>query len=56
MPGKRLFKYSASGQAALEYLLTLTAVFIAFAGASVFFSNQVNRYLALLFGMLQLPF
>jgi uncharacterized protein (UPF0333 family) len=56
VPEKGLFKLSASGQAALEYLLTLTVVFIAFAGTSVFFSNQVNQYLALLFGMLQLPF
>jgi hypothetical protein len=56
MPEKRRIKISASGQAALEYLLTLAAVFIAFAGTSILFSNQINRYLALLFGILQLPF
>jgi uncharacterized protein (UPF0333 family) len=46
----------ASGQASVEYLLTLAAVFIAFAGVSVFFSNQVNHYLSLLFDMIVLPF
>lgn len=47
---------NASGQAAVEYLLTLTVVLIAFAGVSVLFSNQVNRYLSLLFDMIVLPF
>lgn len=46
----------ASGQAAVEYLLTLTAVFIAFAGVSLLFSNQVNHYLSLLFDLIVLPF
>ncbi|HJT23063.1 MAG TPA: hypothetical protein VJ873_00690 [bacterium] len=46
----------ASGQAAVEYLLTLTVVFIAFAGVSVLFSKQVNHYLSLLFEMIVLPF
>lgn len=44
------------GQAAAEYLLTLTAVFLAFAGVSVLFSEQVNNYLSLLFKMIVLPF
>jgi len=47
---------NTSGQAAVEYLLTLTAVFIAFAGVSVLFSNQVDHYLSLLFDMIVLPF
>jgi hypothetical protein len=49
-------KLNDSGQAAVEYLLTLTMVFIAFAGASMLFSNQVNHYLSLLFDMIVLPF
>ena len=44
------------GQAAVEYLLTLTVVFIAFGGVTVIFSGQVSRYLSLLFKMIQLPF
>ena len=44
------------GQAATEYLLTLTVVFIAFAGVAVLFSDQVDHYLSLLFDMIQLPF
>jgi len=47
---------NAVGQAAVEYLLTLTVVFIAFAGVSVLFSNQVDHYLSLLFDMIVLPF
>jgi hypothetical protein len=49
-------KLNASGQAAVEYLLTLTAVFIAFAGVSILFSNQVDHYLSLLFDLIVLPF
>ncbi len=49
-------KLNASGQAAVEYLLTLTAIFIAFAGVSILFSNQVNHYLSLLFDLIILPF
>jgi hypothetical protein len=49
-------KLNASGQASVEYLLTLTAVFIAFAGVSIFFSDQVNHYLSLLFDLIALPF
>ena len=49
-------KLNASGQAAVEYLLTLTAVFIAFVGVTALFSNQVNHYLSLLFEMIKLPF
>jgi hypothetical protein len=45
-----------SGQAAVEYLLTITAVFIAFAGVSILFSNQVDHYLSRLFDMIVLPF
>jgi len=44
------------GQAAVEYLLTLTVVFVAFGGVTVIFSDQVSRYLSLLFKMIQLPF
>ncbi len=54
MKMKKIFK--TNGQASVEYLLTLTAVFIAFAGASVFFSKQVDRYLSFLFEMITLPF
>ena len=49
-------KLNASGQASVEYLLTLTAVFIAFTGVTVLFSDQVGRYLSLLFDVIQLPF
>ncbi len=49
-------KLNDSGQAAVEYLLTLTSVFIAFAGVTILFSNQVNHYLSLLFDMIVLPF
>jgi hypothetical protein len=49
-------KLGDSGQAAVEYLLTLTAVFIAFAGVTILFSKQVNHYLSLLFNMIVLPF
>ena len=44
------------GQAAVEYLLTLTVIFVAFGGVTVIFSDQVSRYLSLLFKMIQLPF
>jgi Flp pilus assembly pilin Flp len=53
---QRRSRMDASGQAAVEYLLTLTVVFIAFAGVSVLFSNQVDHYLSLLFDMIVLPF
>lgn len=49
-------RQTASGQATVEYLLTLTAVFAAFAGVSVLFSSQVNHYLSLLFDSIVLPF
>jgi hypothetical protein len=47
---------TASGQAAIEYLLTLTIVFIGFAGVSLLFSKQVDHYLSLLFDLIVLPF
>ena len=49
-------KLDQRGQAATEYLLTLTAVFIAFAGVAVAFSDQVSRFLGPLFEMIRLPF
>ena len=49
-------KLNTSGQAAVEYLLTLTVVFIAFAGVSILFANQVNHYLSWLFDLIVLPF
>jgi uncharacterized protein (UPF0333 family) len=45
-----------NGQTSVEYLLTLSVVFIAFAGASVLFSNQINRYLSFLLDVITLPF
>jgi len=56
MLNKKGIKLSEKGQASAEYLLTLSAVFIAFAGASLLFSNQVDRYLSLLFDLITLPF
>jgi hypothetical protein len=53
---KRGNKINASGQAVVEYLLTLTAVFIAFSGVTFLFSRQVNNYLSLLLDMIVLPF
>jgi len=49
-------KLKASGQASTEYLLLLGMVFIAFAGVSSIFSNQVKNYLSLLFQIIVLPF
>jgi hypothetical protein len=49
-------KLNASGQAAVEYLLTLAVVFISFAGVSILFANQVKHYLSLLFEVIVLPF
>ncbi len=45
-----------SGQASAEYLLTLTVIFTAMVGISVFFSAQVDHFLALLFKLTQSPF
>ena len=56
MVSRRGNKLSSKGQASTEYLLTLAAVFIAFAGAALLFSNQVDRYLSLLFDLITLPF
>ena len=57
MPGhKPNNKLNPKGQAAVEYLLTLTGVFIAFAGVAVLFSKQVDHYLSALFDMIVLPF
>lgn len=53
---RRTLRFNASGQAAVEYLLTLAAVFAAFAGVSVLFSRQVGHYLSLLFDIIVLPF
>jgi uncharacterized protein (UPF0333 family) len=52
--GKKSF--SQSGQAAVEYLLTLTVVLIGMVGVSALFWSQVERYLSLLLPMIQLPF
>jgi len=49
-------KLSSKGQASAEYLLTLAAVFIVFAGVPFLFTNQVNRYLSFLFDLITLPF
>lgn len=49
-------KLDLKGQAAVEYLLTLSGVFIAFAGVAVLFSKQVDHYLSTLFAMIVLPF
>ncbi len=49
-------KIDPSGQAAAEYLLILTVVFLALAGVSVLFSTQVNHYLSLLVEVVVLPF
>ena len=57
MPGnKSINKLDLKGQAAVEYLLTLTGVFIAFAGVSILFSKQVDHYLSILFNLIVLPF
>jgi hypothetical protein len=44
------------GQASVEYLLVLTAVFLAFAGVTALFSRQVHRYIEYLFDVILLPF
>jgi Flp pilus assembly pilin Flp len=49
-------KWDEAGQAAVEYLLTLTAVFLAFAGVSTLFSKQIGQYLSFLFDLIQMPF
>jgi hypothetical protein len=53
---KKENKLNASGQAAVEYLLALAALFIAFSGTAILFSKQVNHYLSLLFDLIVLPF
>jgi len=53
---KRGNQRGVSGQASTEYLLTLSAVFIAFSGAAILFSGQVDHYLSLLFRVIVLPF
>lgn len=45
-----------SGQASIEYLLTLVAIFLAMAGVPVLFSSQVDRFLSLLFELIQPPY
>ena len=52
---KKKNKWSVSGQAGVEYLLTLTAVLVAFAGVTAVFSSQVDRYLSLLLEIIALP-
>ncbi|HVZ80580.1 MAG TPA: hypothetical protein VHE12_07250 [bacterium] len=49
-------KLDHQGQAAVEYLLILSGVFIAFAGVAVLFSKQVDQFLSILFNMIVLPF
>ena len=53
---KSINKLDLKGQAAVETLLTLTGVFIAFAGVSILFSKQVDHYLSILFNLIVLPF
>jgi hypothetical protein len=47
---------SPSGQAAVEYLLTLSVVFAGLAGVSALFWGKIERYLSVLIAMIQLPF
>ena len=56
MLNKRGSKLGETGQASVEYLLTLAAVFAALAGTAFLFSTQVNRYLSFLFDLIILPF
>ena len=56
MEKRAVKRLNCSGQAAAEYLLTLTAVFIAFAGVSSLFSKQIDKYLTALFQLICLPF
>lgn len=56
MSYKKQEKLNGLGQAAAEYLLTLSVVFISLAGVAALFSGQVDHYLSLLFDMIQLPF
>ena len=53
---KPINKLGLKGQAAVEYLLTLSGVFIAFVGVAILFSKQVDHYLSTLFTMIVLPF
>jgi hypothetical protein len=53
---KKVVKFNMCAQSATEYLLTLTAVLLAFSGIAALFSNQVNGYLSMLFKVLTLPF
>jgi hypothetical protein len=56
MFAQKIRQSNQSGQAAVEYLLTLTVVFTALAGVTMIFSDQVSRYLSLLFELILLPF
>jgi len=53
---KKVIGKNYRGQASTEYLLTITAILLAFSGIAVLFSNQINNYLTLLFQVLTLPF
>jgi hypothetical protein len=53
---KKRNKFGASGQAAIEYLLVVAAVFITFTGVTSLFARQVDGYLSLLIETLRLPF
>ncbi len=53
---KKVIRLNVRAQSATEYLLTLAAVLLAFSGAVVLFSNQMNNYLSMLFKVLALPF
>jgi uncharacterized protein (UPF0333 family) len=56
MRRKKVIRLNVRAQSATEYLLTLAAVLIAFSGVAALFSNQVDRYLSILFKVLTLPF
>jgi hypothetical protein len=45
-----------SGQASVEYLLTLSVVLVGMLGIGALFSDQVNRYLSMLFNLVLKPF
>jgi hypothetical protein len=53
---KKVIGKNQRGQASTEYLLTITAILLAFSGIAVLFSNQINNYLSLLFQVMTLPF
>jgi len=53
---RKVTRLGLRGQSATEYILTLTAVLLAFTGVAFLFSNQVSNYLSMLYKILALPF